>query len=281
MIVLIFALLLVACGGAEVESDFVARLGTETLTQDELSRALFGLTLQMDSTDAANQVVEQWMTNELLVAEARRRGIDGEAAVRADLLKAESSVLVGALLEQVYERSEDAPTESEVQAYFERNREQFRLAVPWVQVRYLVMNNRASSDSARTTMAALPVSDPQGWDSLAQFRSMDPDLSVSLARSLVPEARAFSGLPDVAGALAGLTAGETSAVISELSRFHVVQLVLRVPTGTLPQRSWIEESLLLRLQIESRKLLYARLVQRLRNEALAREQLELPVPAGG
>jgi PPIC-type PPIASE domain len=273
---LILILTLAGCGANEVDSDFVARLGNETLSREELSRALLGLTPGMDSTDAARHMVEQWMTNELLVAEARRRGIDREPSVRANLLKAQSSVLVSALLEQLYDNSDDGPTDQAIQAYFERNRERFRLVAPYVQVRYLVTNAPERAQEARGQMARTDTSDAAAWDALVLEFSTEPDLSASLARSLVPEARAFSEYPAVARTLGSLAIGRTSPVIPERGRYHVLQVLRRIPTGTLPQRAWIEESLRLQLQIESRKLLYARLVQRLRNEALAREQLETP-----
>ncbi|NNE70233.1 MAG: peptidyl-prolyl cis-trans isomerase, partial [Rhodothermales bacterium] len=69
--------------------------------------------------------------------------------------------------------------------------------------------------------------------------------------------------------------GRTTPVIEDRGLYHIVQVVERVPAGTLPKRQWIEASLRQQLQVESRKLLYARLVQRLRNEALAREQLQI------
>jgi hypothetical protein len=57
--------------------------------------------------------------------------------------------------------------------------------------------------------------------------------------------------------------------------FHVVQLVERIPARTIPEPAWIEDELVRRLVIQGRKQLYARQVQRLRNEALAREDLEI------
>jgi len=59
------------------------------------------------------------------------------------------------------------------------------------------------------------------------------------------------------------------------NRYHVVQLVERIPIGTTPAVSLLEDQLRARIAIENRKQLYARQVQRLRNEALAREELDV------
>ncbi len=105
--------------------------------------------------------------------------------------------------------------------------------------------------------------------------STDGDLSRGLSMSLVPETRAFSEYPSLEAAVIATRAGRTTPVVEDRGSYHIVTVLERIPAGTLPERAWIEESLRQQLRIESRKLLYARLVQRLRNEALAREQLQV------
>jgi hypothetical protein len=55
----------------------------------------------------------------------------------------------------------------------------------------------------------------------------------------------------------------------------VLQLVKRAAPGTVPPLEWVEDEIHERLRIQSRKQMYARQVQRLRNEALAREALDV------
>jgi hypothetical protein len=240
-----------------------------------LGEALEGLTVEMDSADAARHVVEQWVTNQLLLAEARRRGIDRDPQVRAHAAEAERAVVVDALLGVLYEEASDGPTEAEMQEYFERNRERLVLAEPYVRMRYLAVADIATARIARDRLARLGSDDLSGWEALVDELSTDGDLSRGLARSLVPETRAFSEYPSLAAAVIATRAGRTTPVVQDRGGFHIVSVLQRVPTGTLPERAWIEESLRQQLRIESRKLLYARLVQRLRNEALAREQLQV------
>ncbi len=49
----------------------------------------------------------------------------------------------------------------------------------------------------------------------------------------------------------------------------------RLEIGTLPELNMIESMIRSRVQIEGRKQMLARQVQRLRNEAIAREELEV------
>jgi hypothetical protein len=264
-----------ACEGPPVPQEFAARLGSEILSQDELGEALEGLTVEMDSADAARQVVEQWVTNQLLLAEARRRGIDRDPRVRAHADDAERAVVVDALLGVLFEESPNGPTEAEMQDYFERNRDRLRLAEPYVRMRYLAVDDQAAAQDARTRLARLNIDDQAGWENLVDELSTEAALSRGLAMSLVPETRAFSEYPSLASAVIATRVGRTTPAVQDRGSFHIVTVLQRVPAGTLPERAWIEESLRQQLRIESRKLLYARLVQRLRNEALAREQLQV------
>ncbi len=264
-----------ACEGPPAPQEFAARLGSEILSTAELGEALEGLTIEMDSADAARQVVEQWVTNQLLLAEARRRGIDRDPRVRAHAAEAERAVVVDALLGVLYEESSDGPTEAEMQDYFERNRERLALAEPYVRMRYLAVGDQAAAREARSRLARLAPEDVEGWETLVEEMSTEAQLSRGLSRSLVPETRAFSEYPSLAAAVISTRVGRTTPVVQDRGSFHIVTVLERVPAGTLPERAWIEESLRQQLRIESRKLLYARLVQRLRNEALAREQLQV------
>jgi hypothetical protein len=48
-----------------------------------------------------------------------------------------------------------------------------------------------------------------------------------------------------------------------------------VPAGEVPELSWIEDEVRRQVEIQSRKQMVARHVQRLRNEAQARDELEI------
>lgn len=266
---------LTACDGPPVTEDFAARLGSETLTREQLATALSGLPAEVDSADASSQLIEQWVTNQLLLAEARRRGLDRATDVQRQVAAAERAVLVDALLGVLYDELSQGPSESELTEYFQRNRERLRLVEPYVRLRYIVTDELTTARSARTALAALDSTDVEAWSDLLEDHSTESDLSRMLSASLVPQTRAFSEYPTVARTMLSTREGRTTPVIEDRGLYHVVQVVQRVPAGTLPQRRWIESSLRQQLEVESRKLLYARLVQRLRNEALAREQLQI------
>ena len=273
------ALLLVSvgCGGNEQRPDYVARVDDQYLTAAELDEALQTMPPRLDTADARKQVIEQWITNALLFEEATRRGLRSSEEVRRQLEESERSVMASALLSLMYEEEQAEPTPAEIQSYFERNKELFRIREPFVRVRHLAHADRDTAVAARQELIALARStNPDSlWQLTAARFSDDVSGSLDLSATHLPQSHLFSNQPELHGAMVDLRPGETSAVIPFADAYHVVQVVDRAQPGSLPEIEWVEDELRRRLVIQSRKQIYASQVQRLRNEALAREDLEI------
>ncbi|HEX7072305.1 MAG TPA: hypothetical protein VF190_15940, partial [Rhodothermales bacterium] len=91
-------LFMAGCGGEEEHPDFVARVEDQYLTREDLEDALQSMPGRLDSAEAREQIIEQWVTNALLVGEATRRGLRNTDEVRRLLEENERSVLASALL---------------------------------------------------------------------------------------------------------------------------------------------------------------------------------------
>ncbi len=268
--------LLAGCEKEDVPPDYVARVGDRHLLRDEVDRAIRSTPIAQDSVDARQQIVEQWVTTELLHQEAQRRGLRQNPEVRRALEESERAVLVNALVTQLYEENPVTPTTSELQAYFENNKEQLRLRESFARVRYLRASSRAHAEAARELLQQAP---PEGRDSIwtiaIEQHSSDRALSDDVSSTYFPESRLFLDRRPLREAMSGLLVGQIAPVVETDGTFHVMQLVERIPARSVPEPAWIEDELVRRLVIQGRKQLYARQVQRLRNEALAREDLEV------
>src|SRR5690554_5720581 len=269
-------LLLAGCNGDDSANRYVARVGDRYLLQEDVDRQLAALPVRPDSIVARQQIIEQWVMNELLYKEAQRRGLQNDAEVKRLLEDSQRTVLVNAIVERMYEENEVQPTAAEVQAYYERHKDQLGLRESFVRVRYLEVRDRSEAESARQTMAGAAIAERDSvWNGLIDRLAIDPAACRGISNDYFPESRIFAGSPAIRDALGRLADGDVSAVIPTDSSFVVIQLAERVPPQTIPELQWIEEELARRLVIEGRKQLYARQVQRLRNEALAREDLEI------
>lgn len=269
-------LLLTSCDEEERPADYVARVGNSFLLEEELQRDLANLPARQDSAEARQQIVERWVTNEVLFQEAERRGLRQEVEVQRMLEDSERSVLVNALLSRLYDESATAPSSTEMQSYYERHKEQLRLRESFVRIRYLPTTTRDEAEAARRSIQQSDASARDSvWSELMDQYAVDPSFAAEISSNFYPESRLFAGKPALREALAGLTEGQIAPIVEADSAFHIIQLAERAAARTVPEPAWIEDELARRLIIQSRKQLYARQVQRLRNEALAREDLEI------
>ncbi len=220
----------------------------------------------LDSADAVSQIVEQWVTNELLYQEAVDRGLRGDPEVQRLLADNERSVLIDALVTRFLDDElGDGPDEAAIQTYYEQHRDKLALREPFVRIRHLVYGN---ADSARAGLAALEASlltpvIPSGGRLASPVRD---DV-------FYPQGQLFAATPGLSQVVDRLDVGDVNPVFAVDSTFHVVQLLDRLDTGSVPTLDMIKDEIRGRVAIETRKQLYARQVQRLRTRALAREEL--------
>jgi hypothetical protein len=267
-------ILVAGCSRGQDDGQYVVRLGDQYLEQEELTALLSSLPFTEDSLEARQQIIEQWLTSQLLYQEARRRGLRSDREVQRMLEENERSVLVSALLSEMYEEESPEFDDAELASYYERNRERLRLREPFVNVRYVATSSQVAADQVRTELTSSDFDDAR-WETLLSRHAIDAEESRALAGTYVAEGRLFAANPALRAALARMSPGQVSAPIENEGSFHVLALVDRAQTGTIPELAWIHDEVQRRLLIEARKQMYARQVQRLRNEALAREDLDI------
>jgi parvulin-like peptidyl-prolyl isomerase len=281
---LLLATLLLASGcepTASPSDAYVARVGEAVLTEEDLTAALAAAPAGVDSMTAREQVIEQWVTAELMAHEAEERGLRERPDVQRQLAENERAVLAAALLRALYEEDTAGLNRSELEDYFERNRERLRLREPYVRVRFIATTTADSAAAARREMQQAMLSAQQDslWEAAARAYAADTSASLALAREYVPASRLLTADEgSVWQILPQLSPGQISAVQEVDGTYYVVQLVDRVPAGEEPELQWIEDDVRRQVEIQQRKQMVARHVQRLRNEAQARDELDIRPP---
>lgn len=273
------ALLIILAGCRSDPSDavYVARVGDQYLTQEELTQTLEGLHMGHDTTEAREQIIEQWITNALLYREADRLNLANDPGVQTLLREQERSVLVNELTARLYDEIDPSVSDDEIQSYYDQHREQLRLREPFAHVRYLTTETLEEAQTVLADIRAVRGSNEADstWGALIQSYATNPDQARNLARNYYPENQIFGTTPTLRTQLERLAPGALAPILEIDSLFHVVQLVDRAEAGEIPERAWVEDEIRRHLKVRARKQMYAREVQRLRNEALAREELEI------
>jgi len=239
----------------------------------EIDELLENTSTFLDSADAVSQIIEQWVTNELLFQEASERGLKGDPDVQRLLADNERSVMINALVNRMAAAElGSAPEDVAIQTYYEQNRDQLAVREPYVRIIHFVFANPDSAATVQNILVSTTETptDPE-LDRLLERYSTDGMDS----NAYFPQSQLFSRIPGLSEAVTAITAGEVLPVFAHDGSFHVIQLVDRIPSGTVPALEMIEDQLRDRVAIQMRKQLFARQVQRLRTRALSRDELEI------
>ncbi len=276
ILLLPIALAFASCKTEPAEVDYIARVGNELLTKEDLGPLFQVFSNGQDSSEALEQVAEEWVKNELIAQEAIRRGFRNDPEVLRQLEENERSVLVSTFVSRLFQEETLSPSEEEIEAYYARNADQLALREDYVRVRYLTSSNAAQAEQARLLLRDATVANNADslWPSLVERFALDKEASIMLASNFYPRSVLFPSaqLKDM---VTRLNLNQISPVIQEANVYQFVQVAERRDAGSIPELSWIEDELTQRLTIEARKQMLARQVQRLRTEALAREDLEI------
>jgi hypothetical protein len=264
----------IGCSSKPKLGDYVARVGTSILTKAEIERSLINQTAFLDSTDAVSQIVERWVTNELLYQEALNQGLKTNPDVQRLLADNERSVLISTLVNKMTtEDLEGGPGDDAIRTYYEQNRDQLALREPYIQIRHLVFSSPDSAAIFRKAVSEM------GTDALGKANFAR--LAATYGRdgpnpeTYYPQSQLFSAIPGLLKAFSELSPGQTLPVVNDSGRYHVFQLIRRLETGVVPAMELIIEDLRAKVSIQLRKQLYGRQVQQLRTRAMARDELEV------
>ena len=265
--------LVAGCQKRADSTDFIARVGDTYFLQSDLDAALNGFPGDLDTLDARTQIVDQWVENELLYQEAIRENIGSQQAVKTQLKEAERAVLIDALISPLFGESVSSLTDADLRTYYDMHKERLRILEPFISMRYLGATTIDSARAVYSRMHRTPENEKGViFDSLVQRHATDPALSHTLASSYWPESRLFAGQPHVRQQMLALSP-PAARVFSDDSLHYYLEMVDRIPVGTVPEFEWVEEQVRTQCAIDLRKQLYNRYVEQLKSKALAREKL--------
>ena len=164
------------CESEEAPSSYVARVGDHYLQEEDVTRLLQGMGPVPDSTEAREQVIEQWVEQTLLLREAHRLNLAEDPEVQQLLEERRQNTLVTALTNRFYEEMEKEPSDEEVQTYFERHRDQLTLREPYVRVRHLTTTAEDSARTVRQELLQVPESSLDTmWTRLSRQYARHPE----------------------------------------------------------------------------------------------------------
>jgi hypothetical protein len=180
--------------------------------------------------------------------------------------------LVGAMKQNV-----EAPTSSELRAYYERHREDLRLREPYLRTRFI---SSSQIDSLRAVRDRIAGNDSllqasSYWTALEERLGETSERQVPFSRGYHPLSVLERALPEGAPDLDQLSPGDPGVLWTAGERGHLLYVIERVPEGSVPEFAWVRDRIREQVLIRRKKLNYNRQVQRLRTQARANDLLEV------
>lgn len=249
----LFALMLISScsSSSDGENRILAEVGTDALTYQEVRDAIPYAIWQSDSVNAANDYVKQWTMTRLLATEAERLGLHELDEVAERIRIHRDDVLIETLRDRALNSLTDEirVSEDEIEAYFEKHKEQFALKERHVRIRHM---STVSLDLAVAAKAGLERGGE--WDQLVERYAADKPAALASAETLRPISSLVNLTPVLQGSIPSMALQSISSIRGQDGRFHFVQLLESYPAGSVPDISWAKGRILEWLTIEKRRI---------------------------
>ena len=242
------------CRRKEQDSEVVARVGNNQLTQESLQQ---GMIREGLSTERENEFVERWVDRELLYQEANGLELDKSEEVQSDLEMIKKEYLINKLIERTF-GVEISITDEEVTAYYEQNKDLFLINEDEVRILHFITNDKSDADLALQEIQA-----GKFFEEVAEsrsnglFRDRGGDMGYIHHDDVIPEIarRAFR-----------YQIGYVSPVFRSPYGYHIIKIVDKQKKGEYRGIEEVREEILQRIRIEKERTTYYDLLFRLRNK---------------
>lgn len=264
---LILELFLPGCTKRTPEAAIVARVDQSVLTTVDLPTARGS---SAEARRHAREFVNDWITSELLVQEAIRKGLSD--SVQSQLAAARRRLLIDALLNQeLYVTDTSMVNERALHDLYDADGKRFLLREDVAQVSYLLFAQRDAANDFRARVLR-----GVSWnDAVRQLRIdslLNPQILLVADRQYFTKSTMY---PEELWKLARtLTKGETSFAVTTPNGTYVLMLHGYKKQGDIPEWDFIRNEIRERLLIEQRRQKYETLVARLRAEHAVEVRLE-------
>lgn len=245
------------CDRPSDQTPFLARVGTSVLTDADLPGST-----QSDSSYAALQYINDWVSSELLYQEALRREFDKSETVTEQLATVRRRLAVEALLSDVLFIDSSEVADEAVSAYFLNHQAEFTLAEDVALVSYARFNDRGAGNRFRSGIVR-----GSTWEEAAEELIVDtlltPHLEQLAERKYVTKSTLF---PEELWKIARtLNAPGVSFVVTTESGYFVLYLHDFRRQGSAPDIPYVAAEIHGRLLILSRRYRYEEFLNELRS----------------
>jgi peptidyl-prolyl cis-trans isomerase C len=214
---------------AAADDPVVAEVGSEKITLSEFQAEIKKLppNLKQMATDKRMQkeFLDQLATSHLIYQMGIKQGIDKEPEVKAQIEDTTRKIVLATLLQREIESRTKAPSEQDIEQYYQTHADEFKQAKQ-VRARHILVKDEATAKEIEAKLK-------KGADfaTLAQESSSCPSSSKGGDLGFFSRDRMVKEFADVAFKL---KKGETSAPVKTKFGYHIIQVTDTKEAGSPP-----------------------------------------------
>ncbi len=258
IVALILALLWLGCAKEEKKSPVVLKVGSETLTLDELRHLLPVEAKDKITRDDIQDFLTRWINAHLLYEEGKAAGFGNNEEIERRVQEYRVNLIGSAYIDSVLNFDIVFP-DSLYRNYYEQNSDDFILRDDEYHLKHMLFSNKKTADSTYT----LIVSRGRNFDSLAvHFAAQQPegfewDLGFVTKDMLIEP---------IARRLPRLRVGRIRRPFKSSYGYHLLKLEATAKKGTLKPLDRVRDEIHARLLHKARQERYRRHLSRLKSK---------------
>lgn len=235
---------LTGCGKDKSENEFAAKVDNSTLSQNELN-------LLTDSSSYRNlsrqEIINEWVQNEVLFKEAEKNGILNDPKFRAALSLSTKKLAAGFLLDKIYGKYNPQVSDAELLNYFNSHKDEFKMSQKGFYINYAVFNSQAEAVKFRNAILG------KNWEqALFSFKDSKALVKFENRKLIYYEDIEPTELAEV---LNQMHTGEISVLLPSGNDFIESFLINKFEEGSIPSFDAVKQAVKSRV-LEAKKTEY-------------------------
>ncbi|MEW6701307.1 MAG: peptidyl-prolyl cis-trans isomerase [Bacteroidota bacterium] len=239
----VFSLLILGCSKEKKQDTYVAKVNESILTEEQVRLALSD---DKNKGKYRSEYIHDWIETEVLFQEAMKNGTLDKKEFDAIIERSKKQLAAAMLINKVLDKNRIELTDDDVQKYFERDKEDFKLVDDAFRLNIIRFDNFDKAVKFRSILIET------GWDKASNAYRNDKSILSNEASRLLYQ---YQIQPhDLLRVVNNLQQGEVSIVLeTEPMKFTVVQLVEKLNKGVTPQLDDVKNEVIERLLVIKRK----------------------------
>ncbi|MFA3781518.1 peptidyl-prolyl cis-trans isomerase [Melioribacteraceae bacterium 4301-Me] len=223
-LLLLFLIIFNACAKEKKAEKYYAKVGNEYLTEDMLKDFISS---ERYKNLYKSEIIRRWIENEVLYQEAVKKGIEKDKEYKKLVDRASRELAIALLKKEIIQEVKNSFSSSELEQFYEKYKEDFRLQDEAYKLNIITFNNEDSAIKFRTLLLE------SDWDRILPAYKNDSTVVNLETRKFVYSHDVYP--VSILRILQDMLPLEVSVVIpEEHSSFTVVQLIEKYPKNFLP-----------------------------------------------